>query len=194
MKRRERDAHAAAEPVDPEIAAPSAPFLTWAGRSRRELEQAFLRGHTPEPADLAGWEFRGLNTTRLAWLGGIKKFVKGFEWQDESGTAGQLRGYNRPVRQNRVRGPWRPGDKRFGWYQVARVDPTAPDNAYLHALLLDYGKGGNPTWDPSARLRDYLIQPDPVDPTLYLGKAYYALGRTRVPLSFFVIERLRRAP
>jgi len=41
-------------------------------------------------------------------------------------------------------------------------------------------------------LRDYVVQPDPADPDLLLGKAYLALGPFRVPSNFFVIERLRR--
>ena len=169
--------------------APSARYLELARRSARELEETFLRGHMPDLDALVGWEFRGMNVGRLPRLARIRKFVKGFERREGD----KLFGYNRPVRQNRVTAPWLVGDKRFGWYRVAPVDPTARDNAYLHAALLDYGRGDNPIYDPSRGLRDYLVQVDAGDRDLYLGKAYYAVGPARVPLSFFVLERLRPA-
>ena len=70
--------------------------------------------------------------------------------------------------------------KRFGFYRVVPVDATARDNRYLHALLLDYGLGNNPRTDPSAGLRDYLVQVDRADPDVFLGKAYYAVGPARL--------------
>jgi hypothetical protein len=108
-------------------------------------------------------------------------------------------GYNCPVVQNALDGRWqtRPSDaepRRFGFYTVAPVDPTRRDNHYLHALLLDYGQGGNPAWDISRGLRDYLVQVDADNPDLWLGKAYAAIGPARVPVGYFVLERWRRAP
>jgi hypothetical protein len=108
-------------------------------------------------------------------------------------------GYNCPVVQNALDGRWRtqPSDdapKRFGFYEVAPVDPTARDNHYLHALLLDYGRGGNAFWDPSRNLRDYLVQVDAGNPDLLLGKAYLAAGPARIAMSYFILERFRRAP
>jgi hypothetical protein len=168
--------------------APSARFLELAGKGRRELEEALLRGATPELDRLVGWELRGMNTPRWARAARIRKFVKGFE---ERGS-GQLFGYNRSVRQDADDAPWRVTGEPFGWYRVEPVDPTSRDNAYLHAVLLDYGRGGNRPWDPSRGLRDYLVQVDPGDPDLYLGKAYAAIGPARVAVSFFVLERMRR--
>jgi len=181
-------------------ALPSTTALALASASTRELEHAFQRGVTPDPDALIGWEFRGINciprgTPPLPRLAGIQKFVKGmFRAAD-----GRVLGYNAPVVQNVLDGRWqtKPSDaapKRFGFYEVAPVDATARDNAYLHALLLDYGKGGNPAWDISRGLRDYLIQLDAADPDRLLGKAYYALGPTRLGVGFFVLERWRRAP
>ena len=157
-----------------------------------ELEVVFLRAATPDPAKLVAWEFRGTNVP--AWMRLIrnKKFVKGMV----SDERGELYGYNCPCVQNGLDEPWitRPDDRaprRFGFYRVDTVDPTARDNTYLHALLLDYGRGGNKPLDPTAGLRDYLVQVDPTDDDLYLGKAYYAVGPTRVFTNFFVLERLR---
>ena len=170
--------------------------LALARLSPSELERAFLRGVTPDAEALVGWEFRGHNTPPWFRLLGIRKFVKGFYADGDGGVWG----YNSPVVQDGVDRPWRlkPSDdlpKRFGFYTVRPVDAAAKDNLYLHALLLDYGKGGNPTFDPSAGLRDYLVQVDRDDPDLLLGKAYYALGPLRVPtFSFFVLDRHRPGP
>jgi hypothetical protein len=161
--------------------------------SARELDKVFLRGTTPDLDSLAGWEFRGVNHPGWAHLGGIKKFVKGF-FRKEDG----LYGYNCPVRQNGIQAPWitKPTNyapKRFGFYKVDAVSPTDKENKYLHAVLLNYGKGGNKAYDLSSGLRDYLVQVDPDNPDLYLGKAYYAVGPLRVSSNFFILERFRPA-
>jgi hypothetical protein len=163
----------------------------------RGLERVFQRGKMPELDQLVGWEFRGinhlpLNALNLAYAVGIKKFMKGFY----RGEDGRVMGYNIPVKMNALDGRWhlKPSDtepKRFGFFEVAPVDPTARDNEYLHSLLFDYGKGGNPKGDPSNGLRDYLVQVDPANPDLYLGKAYFAIGPARLAMSFFILERHR---
>lgn len=179
---------------------PSAQILTLARASMAELEHAFQRGVTPDTETLVGWELRGINCTPrglppFARLAGIQKFVKGMFRTDE----GRVMGYNAPVVQNVLDGRWhtRPSDeapRRFGFYEVLPVDPTSRDNLYLHALLLDYGQGGNPTLDISRGLRDYLVQLDPADPDRFLGKAYYAAGPARLAVGFFLLERWRRGP
>jgi hypothetical protein len=161
------------------------------------LERVFQRGSMPELDALVGWEFRGinhlpLNAINLAYAVGIKKFVKGFY----RGEDGRVMGYNIPVRRNPLDGRWhlKPSDsepKRYGFFQVAPVDATARDNEYLHAVLLDYGKGGNAKLHPMAGLRDYIVQIDANNPDLFLGKAYYAIGPARLATNFFILERHR---
>jgi hypothetical protein len=179
---------------------PTPAALALARATQRELEQAFQRGTPPDLDALVGWEFRGINCTPrgalpLARLAGIQKFVKGIFRAGD----GRVMGYNCPVIQNVLDGRWRtrPSDsapRRFGFYEVSPVDATARDNHYLHALLLDYGKGGNAAWDPTRGLRDYLVQVDAGNPDLFLGKAYYAIGPARVAAGFFLLERFRRGP
>jgi hypothetical protein len=174
---------------------PSAAALALARAPRAELERAVQRGATPDVDALIGWEFRGINATPpgappIARLLGIEKFIKGFF----RGSDRRVMGYNCPVVQNVLDGRWRarPSDaapKRFGFYEVGPVDATSRDNAYLHAVLLDYGKGGNPAYDPSRGLRDYLVQ---IDDDRWLGKAYYALGPARIAVGYFLLERFRR--
>jgi len=176
--------------------APGSPrYYALEASSKSELESTFRRGVTPDLAALDGWEFRGCNVPGWAKVAGIKKFIKGFYRDDRRDNA--LFGYNTPVRQNGIYAPWlaKPSEdnpKRFGFYRVDPVDPTARDNEYLHAVLLDYGRGGNSKLDPTKGLRDYLIQVDADNPDLFLGKAYYALGPLRVATNFFILERHRR--
>jgi hypothetical protein len=161
------------------------------------LERVFQRGVMPDLDALVGWEFRGinhlpLNALPVAAAAGIKKFVKGFYRAED----GRVMGYNIPVARNPLDGRWhlQPSDsepKRFGFYEVAAVDPTSRDNTYLHAVLLDYGKGGNASFDPTGGLRDYVVQVDAANPDLYLGKAYFALGPARIATNFFILERHR---
>ena len=151
-----------------------------------ELEKEFLRGGTPDLADLVGWEFRGINHMPLnvipfAQAVGIKKFVKGFFREGD-----RVMGYNRPVARNALDGRWHVAEKRFGFYEVHEVDPTSRDNTYLHAVLLNYGRGGNKPLDPTSGLRDYLVQ---LADDIYLGKAFYAVGPLRIPTNFFILER-----
>ncbi len=174
--------------------APSARYLDLVRSSRRELEDTLLRGHMPELEELVGWEHRGMNTPPWARTARIRKFVKGFERREANGQGpGQIFGYNRPVEQNRDEDAWRVTGRPFGFFRVTPVDATDRDNAYLHAALLDYGRGGNRPWDPSRGLRDYLVQVDGANPELYLGKAYVAVGPARLAVSYFVLERLRPA-
>lgn len=162
--------------------------------SMRELEQLLVRGSTPTCDEVVGWEWRGMNVAFWTAHSPIQKFIKGFYRGARPGEAGQVYGYNEPVVQNGPGGAWiaKPHDdapKRFGFYLVHEVDPEARDNAYLHALLLDYSKGGNMLLHPANRLRDYIVRLP--DSDLMLGKAYLAFGRGRIPTNYFLLERHR---
>ncbi len=171
---------------------PSVAALRLEQTPMHELEKVFQRGVTPDLEALVGWEFRGinhlpLNALPLAQLVGIKKFVKGFVRDD----SGRLMGYNSAAKNNALDGRWHVAPSRYGFYETAPVDPTARDNAYLHAVLLDYGKGGNSAMNPMSLLRDYVVQVDAKNPDLFLGKAYGAIGPLRIPTNFFILERFR---
>ena len=71
------------------------------------------------------------------------------------------------------------------------LDPRARDHLYPRAILLDYGASPrNPPGAVERRLRDYVVQPDPANPNLLLGKAYFAFGNCRLASNFFIIGRL----
>jgi hypothetical protein len=175
---------------------PSRAALALEQTPMRGLEPIFVRGTTPDLEALVGWEFRGinhlpLNALPVAKLVGIKKFVKGFYRRGR-----HLMGYNIGAVCNVLDGRWHltPSDsdpRRYGFFEVHSVDATSRDNHYLHAVLFDYARGGNKRFDPMTALRDYLVQVDPANPDLYLGKAYVAVGPGRIATSFFILERHR---
>jgi hypothetical protein len=173
--------------------------LTYEGlcsSSLRELDVIFAEGTMPPLDQLAGWEFRGYNVSPIAELIRARKFKKGFYRDREGGTS--IRGYNVKVKQNGLLNPWidviQDGEPvRHGLYEVRPARPGERDAKHPHALLLDYGRGGNPPYDPSQALRDYLVQVYADNPDLHLGKAYGALGPLRVPLGYFVLERYNEA-
>jgi len=184
-------APAPAEAATPRVLSPfpSPRALALEQMPMRQLEKEFMRGGTPSLDDLVGWEFRGinhlpLNALPVAQLAGIKKFVKGFYREAD----GRVMGYNRGVRRNALDGRWHVRPTRYGFYEVHEVDATSRDNQYLHAVLLNYGKGGNKPYDPTGLLRDYVVQ---LGDDLFLGKAYGALGPARIPTNFFILERHR---
>ena len=166
---------------------PTADYLDLVHQSQRELHRILHRGTRPEPAELAGTEYRGTNMPAASRTIGLRRFIKGFETRED----GTVIGYNRHVRGGDLSTPWTPspwhGRDRFGYYSVAAVDAAARDNRYLNAVLLDYGSGLNPPRDVTAVLRDYLVR---TEHGLLLGRAYVALGRARVPVGYFALEPL----
>ena len=159
-----------------------------ANLTRSDLGGRMRQGHRPDPTVLAGWEYLGINTARFLRTAGADRFVKGFQ----TGY-----GYNRRVGRGSRTDPWlppgEPEPEPFAFYSVAPVDPTARDNRYLNALLLDYGTyAANPV-DPAGRIRDYLVALDDAH-DLLLGHAFVAVGRARIAATFFVIERFREQP
>ncbi len=155
-----------------------------------ELNKVMANGATPLTEELAGYEFRGFNPPAHMKALGIQKFIKGF-FQDAKG----LGGYNTFVQSPRsgLKGPWESKGKRHGFYDVLPISRGARYDEFTNAVLLDYGSGRNASLDPESAIRDYLVQVDPGNPELYLGKAYLDLGAFRFFSNFFIIERFRRA-
>ncbi|MCX7944342.1 MAG: hypothetical protein N2746_07540 [Deltaproteobacteria bacterium] len=159
------------------------------------LEEIMKSGTIPDTRDLCGWEFRGYNTLDLTGILGFRKFKKGFfsEIEPKSPTD-RIKGYNLKVIQNGIIDDWiDTGAPRYAFYEVypAKDDPI--DNKYQNAILINYGLSDkNPKYDPSRVLRDYLVQVYPDNKDLFLGKAYVAIGKARIFVSYFVLERNNR--
>jgi hypothetical protein len=180
------------------LALPAGPYEELVRLSDGELERIFRASSGPEPMALSGYEWRGFNTPRWTKLLGIQKFIKGFLVSD-----GAVEGYNIRVRQNGLSGAWQQlpspdAPATFGYFTVKRVGADGGRALYPGSTLLNYGESRRNRWyridDMSMRvLRDFVVQPDPKNPDLMIGKAYMQLGPIRLYSNFFVIERLREA-
>ena len=174
-------------------------YLSLVKSNDKDLEYLMRDGVTPALAGLVGYEFKGYNLPFVTQVLGFRKFKKGFFLESgQSPEEGEISGYNVVVEQNRLEDPWisKPSDtnpKRHGFYRVYKVRRSEVDDRYPNALLLNYGLGGNPRWNPAGLLRDYLVQVDPENPDVLLGKAYFAVGSMRMFPSFFVLERFNKA-
>lgn len=170
-------------------------FTSMARASREELERLFAKGTMPDLEMLVGWEFRGHNPPAWAKIAGITKFKKGFfrkgrgPWPYE--------GYNLPVEPTPISEPWecKPSNdnpKRFGFYAVlpASEAQNSRDRRFPNSIFLNYAAAPeNPRLDPSRVIKDYVVQVDPDNPDLFLGKAFLTLGPARVFSNFFLLER-----
>jgi hypothetical protein len=154
-----------------------------------ELEHLIRYGERPDFASLDGFVFKGANVTYPGHLL-FPRFSKGFFTEK-----GRTMGYNVPVERGALDAPWytkpRENAKAFGFYEVSPVPVGGDHSYYPGSLLLDYSKGRN--LGPDRLLRDFLVQVEPNNPDLLLGKAYLALGAW-VPVGFFVLERWGPAP
>lgn len=161
-------------------------FRALFGSPPAALDACMRRGEPPDAASLAGVEFRGANTAGWAARLRMRQFVKGFE----SRPGGGLSGYNRRVEQDGLDGRWASPGERFAFFEVRTVDPSARDNHYLQALLLDYGAGAGRRLDPARVIRDYVVRAGSGSDELLLGRAFVALGPFRPSPTYFVLEPL----
>ena len=161
---------------------------------KRTMNAVMDHGEKPEQKRLVGYEFRGFNPPAFTKALGIQKFMKGFYVDGD----GKWAGYNLFVKNPRggPDAPWEPKARgaRHGFYDVVPTHTHSRYDDYPNAVLLDYGSGRNAKLNPEARIRDFLVQVDPDNPDIYLGKAYLDLGLGRAFSNFFVLERLRPAP
>ncbi|MCU1457863.1 MAG: hypothetical protein JWL73_1955 [Actinomycetia bacterium] len=170
---------------------PSADYLALVRTPRAGLAAVMRRGDTPDINALTGWEWRGTNMPATSRLLGLRRFIKGF-----APTEGErIEGYNVSVSGADLSSPWkerrqRDGRREWAEFTVTPIDPAATDNRYLHALLLDYGAVAAPEPGIAGRLRDYLVRVVPGSDELLLAHAFAAFGQVRVPIGWFVLERL----
>lgn len=174
----------------------SSAYKSFAAMPAPALEEVFLAGGPPSAEAIIDWEFRGYNhSPRLVDAVRLRKFIKGFF----RSPSGQTFGYNTPVVQNGLDGEWlaKPRDDaptRFRFYRLSVVEHEShgPDNKYPGALLLDYSRAGNPRFAIYRGLRNYMRQAERGSDDLLICKAYFAVGRRRPQVNFFLLERHRR--
>jgi uncharacterized tellurite resistance protein B-like protein len=167
----------------------------FAALGRSELAAALDAGHPIDPDALADQVYRGVSlglpelVDRLAW----KTFAKAFHRDPQRGV---LRGWNLRLEQQGVTGPIVPKQRRghdfhFGHFVVKPAADYAMLRPLEHALLLDYGLGGNARLDVVRFIRDPIVAVDAGDARLLLGWTYLDVAGLRLPTpSYFTLERV----
>ncbi len=146
-------------------------------------------GGTPHPSELVG-TWRGVNKG-IATVAIDRQFIKQFYMVN-----GRICGDNIVVRQvpdnQLLQCGWRPViDGRTG--QVKRqgrfaVRPPQGIGHFRHGLVLDYRAGGNPRGDRSRLIWDQVVK---LDDNHMLGRATIRTGLAKVPVAYFVLERIQ---
>lgn len=168
----------------------------------KELDRLLAEGTAPPLSSLEGWEFRGYNVLPLyakLYMSATQnvRFIKCFFASPDVESA-ELKGYNLLVKNGGVDEPWatRPNEEkpgRIGHYVVHEKRVHGSDARiaeHPNAVFLDYNIPPNNLFT-GRTLEDYLVQPDPDDPDLLVGKAYLSVWPLRVGFNF-VLERYRR--
>jgi hypothetical protein len=176
--------------------------------TKAELETLLVAGVAPAFSSLVGHEFRGWNVfadapgALVGKVMGIQRFAKGFfvrGAQTQVDGATFIEGYNVKISRGSKDEAWT--DKgngtpvRHGFYRVDMAGQGRDrQGRYQNALLLDYSQG-NPTPGllDGHGLRDFLVQVDPSNPDLLLGKAYMTIGPITQVAGYFIVERWRKA-
>ena len=165
-------------------------YESLASSTDETLEQVMKSGTQPELDVIAGNEYRGWNTPFFAATAGILRFKKGF-FKDPS-AGGAVRGYNKDiVSGGGLMDPWTEKGKtgkqnRSAFTRLCRRRAVRIQTS----VLLNYNCPRNFPLDPTKLLRDYVVQVNPDNPHLLLGKAYLALPGKWPTVSYFILERV----
>ena len=151
--------------------------MTWeelTGADQKVLEEVMRTGGTPDPEQLLGHTYRGLNRGLLPRITG-RKFKKVFHERE-----GQPFGHNLVVHQGRD--GWQVKTKdgqpvRVGWFSLR------PEG---HMVRFDYNvKQNSGLTLPLSGIQDFVVLPNPGDHTLVLGRAHYL----KLRVAYFVLQR-----
>lgn len=161
---------------------------------QRALRRVLEEGHPIDPRALDDTEYHGTALAMPAPIAAMTwtKFFKTFRRQPLSD---HLVGWNCAAIQNALDEPWirkeRGGKLVTYWhYRVVETgDVHMPYNA-RQGLLIDYGLGGNPPWDPTSYTRDPLVAVNPGSVDLLLGVSFVAIGPLAIHTpTFFSLQR-----
>ena len=153
-----------------------------------DYRRMFMQGRAPSPVELAG-SWRGVNKG-LVRLIGYKQFIKeieprgcvtfgdNIEVHQVSDDILRCCGWEPKI--DRRRGTLR----RNGKYKVERPDHRG---RFGHGVIFNYRKGGNRKLDPRRMIVDKVVI---IDHCHLLGRATVGFGKLRVPVGYFVLERV----
>ena len=161
---------------------PSHPALNTQNYSLFQYRRMMLNHSAPQPHELQG-AWRGINKG-IATVAIDERFIKDFR-----NVNGKIYGDNIEVQKNS--GNWTPVRdrktgmaKRQGKFLVQQARGIGP---FGHSVVLNYSKGGNRKLDPANLISDQLVK---LDDNHMLGRATAKFGPIRIPLAYFVLQRV----
>ncbi len=172
--------------------APRDDIMDTTGNGLLHYRRMMMRGTTPTAQELAG-QWRGVNRG-IVEVAGYNQFIKDIKpqngrWQGDNIQVNQVKshqvrysGWN-PITKSSTMG-YNPSYERKGQFAV-----QAPDHrgAFGRGVIFSYRDGGNAKNDPARLLQDRVVK---IDDNHMIGRATANFGPIRIPLSYFVLERV----
>lgn len=154
-----------------------------------DYRRMFMQGQTPSSEDLVG-NWRGVNKGIVA-LVGYKQFVK-----EITPVNCELKGDNIMVHQVsndllRCCG-WQAKPDPGSWDGLERrgkfaIQSAGGIGAFKHGVVFNYRDGDNRRGDPIRLIVDRVVK---IDDNHLLGRAVARIGPFRIPLAYFMLERI----
>ena len=164
------------------------------GHGLLHYRRIYSQGTSPQAHELPG-QWIGVNRG-IVQIAGYNQFIKEINFNN-----GQLAGDNIQVKQvpaGKVRQQgWKPKPapqngryqpdavERLGKYSVQAPNHRGP---FGRGAIFSYRDGGNAKNDPARLLMDRVVK---IDDNHMIGRATANFGPVRIPLSYFVLERVR---
>jgi len=153
-----------------------------------DYRRMFMRGRTPTPAELQG-QWRGVNKG-IVRLFGFRQFVKEIQPHGSVMFGDNIQVHQVSDQMLRCCG-WQPKVnprtgllQRNGRYRVKRPTFRGP---FGHGVIFSYREGGNRRGDMSRMIVDQVVL---IDHNHLLGRASVRLGPLKIPVAYFVLERI----
>jgi hypothetical protein len=174
--------------IDKEYGRSERAFAALCNATEAELRRIFKESAKPDAKQLAGWAFKGRNVGPIPKAAGIERFVKCF-FELEGSV--EVEGCNLWVRPFGAGRNWELANRPpHGFYVVRTEWQPSWGPSQKNAVMIDYAASlRNHRLNPERLIDDYLVQPDPDDPHVYLGKAFIGLGGLKVFSNYFVLLR-----
>lgn len=154
-----------------------------------DYRRMFRDGRTPQPQELSG-NWRGVNKG-IVEVVGYRQFIKEITPTQAGLYGDNIQVEQVPARAVRANG-WQPQfDSTTGQFsRKGKFAVQAPRGigAFKHGAVFSYRKGGNRRSDPANLLVDKVVV---LDNNHLLGRATANFGPIKIPLSYFVLERVQ---
>ena len=172
--------------------APQDDIMDTTGHGLLYYRRKMLQGTTPTPQELNG-QWLGVNRG-IVEVAGYKQFVKDIRpqngrWQGDNIQVKQVTPHQvrysgwSPVIKSSTMG-YNPTVERRGQFAVQPPNYRGP---FGRGSVFSYRDGGNPKNDPARLLQDRVMK---IDDNHMIGRATANFGPIRIPLSYFVLERV----